>query len=169
MEPARGLFLAAAFATHAVVGFALIRGFTTVDPGSAVRLGVVFGLLPDVDLLFPGEWGWPFVHRGITHSLLFVLAVIAGVYAIRRTRAAALAVALATGSHLLIDSLSPAGTQWLFPIETTWSPGLDVHGVIGTILLWLLSLGILAWRTDDPVGVGRWSSRDDDSGYQQSN
>ncbi|MDF9747062.1 metal-dependent hydrolase [Natrinema salsiterrestre] len=169
MEPGRVLFLTVAFATHAVVGLALVRGFTAVDPRTGTWLGVVFGLLPDADFLFPAAWGWPFVHRGITHSPVFALAVVAAVYAIRRTRAAALAAALAIGSHLLIDSLSPMGIQWLYPIETTWSPGLDVHGAIGTILLWSLSLGVLAWRTNDLAGVRRSSARDGDDSQGQSN
>ncbi|WP_226006672.1 metal-dependent hydrolase [Natrinema salinisoli] len=160
MEPGRVLFLIVAFATHAVVGLALVRGFTTVDPRTGTWLGVVFGLLPDADFFFPAAWGWPFVHRGITHSPLFALAVVTGVYGIRRTRATALAVGFAISSHLLIDSLSPMGIQWLYPIETTWSPGLDVHGATGTILLWSLSLGLLAWRTDDLDEFGRWLSRD---------
>ena len=63
MEAERALFLVSAFATHAVVGYALVRGFTDADP----RLGIVLGLFPDVDFWFPAAWGWPFVHRGLTH------------------------------------------------------------------------------------------------------
>jgi inner membrane protein len=169
MEPGRILFLTVAFATHAVVGLALVRGFTAVDPRTGAWMGVGFGLLPDADFLFPAALEWPFVHRGITHSPLFVLAVVAGVYAIRRTRAIALAVTFAMGSHLLIDSLSPKGIQWLFPIQATWSPGLDVHGVIATTLLWSLSLGLLARRTDDLDALGRWIPRDGDGSHRQSN
>ncbi|QLK26413.1 metal-dependent hydrolase [Natrinema zhouii] len=159
MDPGRIFFLTVAFATHAVVGVALARGFTGVDQRTGTGFGIVFGLLPDADFLFPAEWGWPFVHRGITHSLLFALAVVVGVYAIRRTREAALAAALAISSHLFIDSLS-LGIQWLFPIRTTWSPGLDVHGVIGTTLWWSVSIGILAWQTDDLSAIRRGFPRD---------
>ncbi|WP_226479105.1 metal-dependent hydrolase [Natrinema amylolyticum] len=182
MEGGRILFLTVAFATHAVVGVALARGFTGVGPRTGAWLGIVFGLLPDADFLFPADWGWPFVHRGLTHSPLFALTVVAGVYAVavgtagrrgrryagvRRTRATALAAAVAIGSHLLIDSLSPMGIQWLFPIRTAWSPGLDVHGVIATTLLWSVSLAILARRTDDLDGVSEWA-RDDDSARHPS-
>jgi len=38
MELERGLFLAGAFATHAFVGYALVRGLTDEDP----RIGLVF-------------------------------------------------------------------------------------------------------------------------------
>ncbi|WP_254530428.1 metal-dependent hydrolase [Natrinema gelatinilyticum] len=145
METGRVLFLGGAFLTHAFVGYALVRGFTDADP----RIGVVFGLLPDADFLFPAAWGWPLVHRGLTHTPLFVLTVVAGSYAISRFRETAVAVGLAIGSHVLIDSLSPKGIVWLFPFETTWSPGLPVHSPTGTILLWAVSIGILGWRTTD--------------------
>ncbi|WP_436345442.1 metal-dependent hydrolase [Natronorubrum sp. FCH18a] len=144
MESGRMLFLARVFATHAIVGYALVRGFTDADP----RVGIVFGLLPDVDLCFPAEWGWPLVHRAVTHTPLFALAIVAGAYAVTRERTIALAAGLAIGSHLAIDSLSPGGIDWLFPLETTWSPGIAVHGLFATVALWAVSIGILAWRSD---------------------
>lgn len=150
MEPGRVLFLAGAFATHAAVGYALVSGVTSVDP----RVGIGFGLLPDADFLFPAALDWPFVHRGVTHAPLFALAVVAGVYAARRDRALAVAVGVATGSHLAIDSLSPAGIPWLFPLEASPSPGLAVHGPPATVLLWALSIGLLARRRPIRSRVG---------------
>lgn len=155
------VFLTVAFATHAIVGVALVRGFADVGPRAGVWLGIVFGLAPDADFLFPAAWGWPFIHRGILHSPLFALSVVAGTYALCRNRAIALAAGLATGSHLVIDALSPMAIPWLFPLRATWSPGLDVHGVIATTLLWSASVGVLAWRTDDLAAIGRWRNRDD--------
>ena len=149
MEIGRVLFLSGAFATHAVVGYALVVGLTDADP----RIGLVFGLLPDADFLFPSGWAWPFVHRGMTHTPLFALAVVAGSYAIGRRRSltagrrVALAVGLALGSHLAIDSLSPKGIDWLFPLQTSWSPGLPVHSPTATVLLWTGSIALLAWDT----------------------
>lgn len=140
----RVAFLAGAFATHAVVGYALVRGFTDADP----RVGLLFGLLPDADFLFPAAWGWPLVHRGLTHTPLFAAAVVVGTYAIRRNRDLGLAVGLAIGSHLAIDSLSPSGIDWLFPFAATAGPGVPVHGPAMTGALWAASIGILAWRTD---------------------
>lgn len=152
MELERGLFLAGAFATHAFVGYALVRGLTDEDP----RIGLVFGLFPDADFLLPAEWGWPFVHRGVTHTPLFALAIVIGGYAVgrrlnredRRGRGLAAAVGLAIGSHLAIDSLSPKGIDWLFPLRTSWSPGLAVHGPAATALLWAASIGLLAWSAN---------------------
>lgn len=146
MELARALFLSVALATHAAVGYAVVRGFTDADP----RIGLAFGVLPDADLLFPTGWGWPLVHRGLTHTPLFAAALVAGAVVARRDRSTALAVGLAIGSHLVIDSLSPAGIAWTFPFEATWSPGLAVHGPVVTAVLWSVAVGILAWRTDDP-------------------
>lgn len=143
MTPERILFLAGAFATHALVGYALVRGFTDADP----RLGVVFGLFPDADFLFPVAWEWPFVHRGLTHTPLFAALVVLGTTALLRDRTAGIAVGLAIGSHLVIDSLSPKGIDWLFPLQTSWSPGLSVHGLVATVLLWTASIGLLAWQT----------------------
>ncbi|WP_049904358.1 metal-dependent hydrolase [Natrialba asiatica] len=144
MELGRILFLLGAFATHAFVGYALVRGCTDVDP----RLGLAFGLLPDGDFLFPADWGWPFVHRGLTHTPLFAVGLLAGLYLASRNRSVALAGGLAIGSHLAIDSLSPMGIRWLFPLRTAWnpSPGLAVHSPAATALLWTAALGILAFR-----------------------
>lgn len=149
MDVGRILFLAGAFATHAVVGYALVRGLTDADP----RIGVVFGLAPDADFCFPAAWGWPFVHRGITHTPLFALALVAAAYASFRDRTVALAVGAAIGSHLAIDSLSPKGIQWLFPLRTDWSPGLAVHGPTATVLLWTASIALVAWGSDELPSV----------------
>lgn len=155
MELGRALFLSGAFATHAIVGYALVAGLTDADP----RLGFVFGLFPDADFLFPADWAWPFVHRGITHTPLFGLAVVTGGYAIGRQqsfttgRRVALAVGLSLSSHLAIDSLSPKGIDWLFPLRTSWSPGLPVHSPTATVLLWTGSIALLVWETSEQRSV----------------
>ena len=143
MDAGRSLFLAGAFATHAVVGYALVRGYTDADP----RLGIVFALLPDADFGFPPAWDWPLVHRGLTHTPLFAVALVLTAYTIRQERDVALAVGLAVGSHLAIDSLSPTGIDWLFPFADTAGLGVRVHGAAATVVLWAASLGILIRRT----------------------
>lgn len=139
MEPERAAFLGVAFATHGIVGYALVRSFTDAPPAA----GFLLALVPDVDLLFPATWGAPFVHRGLTHTPAFVLAIAAAAYAIRRDDSIVLAVGLAAGSHLAIDSLSPKGVMWLFPLEARASPGLPVHGPTITLLLWALAAAIV--------------------------
>jgi len=143
MDPTRAIFLATVFATHAFVGYTLVRAFTAADP----RLGLLFGLLPDADFLFPAALEWPFVHRGISHSPFAWLVFVAGALAVR-DRTVGLAVGVGYGSHLLLDSLSSSGIQWLFPVRTEWSPGIPIHGPIATVVLWVGCLGLLAVRTD---------------------
>jgi len=105
------------------------------------------------------DWAWPFVHRGITHTPLFALAVVAGGYAVGRQqtstigRRVALAIGLALGSHLAIDSLSPKGIDVLFPLRTSWSPGLPVHSPTATVFLWTASIALLVWDTDEQRSI----------------
>lgn len=134
----RATFLLVAFLTHAAVGYALVTVTTETDP----RLGLVFGLLPDVDFLFPAALGFPFVHRGLTHTPLFALLVVGAVFVVSRKTALASGVALF--SHLCIDALSPAGIMWLYPITRSPSPGLPVHGPAGTAVLWVGVVVLLA-------------------------
>lgn len=148
MQPERAVFLVTAFATHAAVGYALVRAFTSADP----RVGAVLALAPDGDFLLPAAWDWPFVHRGITHAPAFALAVVAVAYAIRRRRSDAAAVALGLGSHLAIDALSPKGIPLAYPMEVAPSPGLSVHGPLATIVLWALVAWLLA-TADDGIAV----------------
>lgn len=149
MAVERALFLAGAFLTHAFVGYTLVRGVTDADP----RIGLLVGVVPDADFLFPATWGWPLVHRGLTHTPIFALLIIAGTCAIVRDRTAALAVALAIGSHLVIDSLSPAGIAWLYPLEASPSPGIPVHGPVATAGLWIVTIGILVRQSGAISGL----------------
>lgn len=154
MGPERALFLLVAFATHGVVGYALVRAFTDVEPA----VGFLIALLPDVDFLLSAAWGGLFVHRGVTHTPAFVLFLVAGAYAVAHERTHALAVGLALGSHLAIDSLSPAGVAWLYPFGGRVAPGLPVHGPAATVLLWTFAAAVVTWderrrRTErDPAG-----------------
>lgn len=171
MDVGRVLFLGVAFATHGVVGYALVHAFTTVDP----RIGFVVGVVPDADFLFPAAWGWPFVHRGITHSPVFTIAVVVGAYAIYRRREAVLAAGLPLLSHQAIDSFSPTGIAWTYPFEpfartgeSTLSialstfevgsaavgslpAGLPVHGPAGTVVLWGIALALLLGGSRRPM------------------
>lgn len=141
MEHERALFLLVAFTTHGVVGYALVRRFTDVDP----VVGFVLAILPDVDFLLASVWGGMFVHRGVTHSPAFLLLLVSSVYAIGRDRTAALAVCLAVGSHIVIDSFSAAGVPWLFPFGGRVALGLSAHGLGSTLLLWTFAAAAVVW------------------------
>ena len=137
----RVAFLVVAFATHGAIGYALVAAFAGVDP----RLGAALAIVPDVDLLFAPAWGPAFVHRGFTHAPAFLLACTGVAFAVRRRRTDALAVALALGSHLAVDALSPMGLPLLLSPGDLPSPGLHVHGPALTVLLWILA-GVLLVR-----------------------
>ncbi|MFC7009440.1 hypothetical protein [Halalkalicoccus salilacus] len=64
-----------------------------------------------------------------------------------------LASGLAVGSHLVIDSWSPMGVSWLFPLGIGVSGDLPVHGPTGTLVLWALSIGLLVWRGQRPLST----------------
>lgn len=150
MDAERALFLAVALLTHGLVGYALVRAFTDANPA----VGFVLGIGPDADFLFPAAWGAPFVHRGITHTGVFVVAVVAATVLYssfpsspsRLSSQLGPASGLAIGSHLVIDSCSPEGVSWLFPLGIRASGDLPVHGPTGTLVLWGFSIGVLVWR-----------------------
>lgn len=141
---AQAAFLSIAIATHAVVGYTL--GAALFNRPIA---GLAAGVAPDVDFLFPAALGWPFVHRGITHTLL-VGGLAAGVVAYR-ARQTALAVAAAYGSHLLIDTTTPKGVPFLSPlVETAYHLNLGTagHSLVPTVALWACCLSVLRLRRD---------------------
>lgn len=141
MSMDRLVFLLVAFATHGAVGYALVAVLTTADP----RLGAIVAIAPDIDLLAPADWGPLFVHRGITHTPLFVLGVVAVAYSIRWRRTDATFALLALGSHLSIDALSPMGLPLLLPLGQLPSPGLAIHSPFSTVLLWTGAIGLLVF------------------------
>lgn len=147
------VFLLIALATHGAIGYALVTAFTASDP----RLGAILAIAPDVDYVFPAEWGTFFIHRGITHTPLFAFVVIASAYVIRRRRSDVAVTALALGSHLVIDAFSPMGLPLLISSGGLPSPGLETHGPVATILFWTLIVILLL--TSSPPGKARISDR----------
>ncbi|QSG11915.1 metal-dependent hydrolase [Halapricum desulfuricans] len=133
------VFLTVAIATHGVIGYTL--GKALFDRPIA---GLLAGVAPDVDFLFPNALGWPFVHRGITHTLL-VGALVVGIVAYRNRQTAA-AVAVTYGSHLLIDTTTPKGVPHLYPLfETNYylDLGTTGHSPIPTVAIWTCCLVVL--------------------------
>lgn len=142
-------FLAIAFATHALVGAAL--GALLFERAG---VGAVAGLAADADFLFPAALGWPFVHRGITHSLPALLALAGTAVAVWHAldapgsrRSAGATVAVAYGSHLLIDVTTPAGIPPLSPLSDRIAyvalPTTG-HSPVPTLILWAGSLWVLS-------------------------
>lgn len=132
MTPAHALFLAVAVLTHSAVGYAVTR--VTGNPAAA---GLQGGVLPDVDLLFGARLSFPFVHRGLLHTPLFVVLAAAVAYLRTRERETATAVLLGGLSHLVVDSFTAAGVIWLYPLDTrSFGVGWGVHDPLQTVLLW---------------------------------
>lgn len=172
------LYLLVAFATHAVVGYAVVRGlgdaWGRADLPPAV--GAVGALLPDVDLFLGPVLGLPVVHRGVLHTPAAALAFAGGVWLVGslagslgrssgrsldalgplrvdapRRVAAAFGVGLFT--HLLIDTATNAGIMWLYPASTARaSLGVPIHGAAGTAVLWLSALAVVLAGPR----IGRW-------------
>ena len=172
------VYLLVAFATHAAVGYAAVRGLGPAlgRAGLPAAAGVTGALLPDVDLFLGPLLGLPVVHRGAFHTPAALVVAAGGVLlagsvvetvagsgrrpldavdppgadAARRV-AAALGVGFLT--HLLVDSFTDAGIMWLYPASTARvALGVPIHGAAGTAALWLASLALVL------VGprLGRW-------------
>lgn len=161
VDAARIAYLLAAFATHAVVGTALVATLLEVRPS----VGAAAGLAPDLDFLFPQEWGFPFVHRGLTHSPAALTAVLLAGYALDADEDLLAAVGVAYLSHLVIDSLTPKGVLWLYPQSTTGF-GFDLggHSPPVTLVLWTACGVVYARRSGlpDPTALLELGSDDED-------
>ena len=123
VELGRVAYLLAAFTTHAVVASVLVAIRLGVRPW----VGAVAGLAPDLDFLLPAEWGFPLVHRGLTHSPAALVAVLLVGCVLDADEDLLAAVGVGYLSHLVIDSLTPKGVLWLYPLSST-GIGFDLGG-----------------------------------------
>lgn len=116
--------------THALAG-ALVATAIAPGQGAAVMVGAVAGLIPDIDEprstlgsripMVSAIFRLLLGHRGITHTALFALLLSAGGWALGPSLGldpltCALVALLAALSHVALDSLTPAGTQGLWPL-----------------------------------------------------
>lgn len=134
-----GFGLAAVF-THAVLGYTL--GALLFD---RPRAGLLAGIIPDCDHLLAHLLGSPFVHRGVTHSVLAVGVVAAiGMHSGDRVAGAA---GVGYLSHVLLDATTPMGVMLAYPVSTA-PLGVVFHGHAprATVLIWVCCLGALWYR-----------------------
>lgn len=82
--------------------------------GLPVVYAIIGGLLPDADIWL-AAW-LPIAHRGIMHTPVFTAFSSGVVYLVSNRRQVALALAVGMLSHLYLDSLTPMGIQWLYPL-----------------------------------------------------
>ena len=137
--------------THLATGILLAASLTNDPKGMAV--GMVASLLPDIDE--PGSMLSrkipliPYIiglmgHRTITHSLLG-LSIFSGflfVYA----KELLLVGVVAYLSHIVLDTLTPAGVPWLWPFGKNYSLNLfKTGGINEAIYLVLLFAAGAVW------------------------
>lgn len=140
-----GTLVPIAIATHGFVGLAL--GYVFDRPVA----GLLAGLAPDADFLFPAALGWPFVHRGVTHAAVALLAVV-GIAALATDRRTLVALTAAYGSHLLIDITTPKGIPLVYPAldeRVHLDVGVHGHAPEVTLLFWLVGLAVVVAQFHD--------------------
>jgi inner membrane protein len=149
--------------SHVVVGLAtwlVAAPLLHLAPAEPVYLGLAIAgsLLPDID--HPQSWvgrrsrplstviAATLGHRGVTHSAVAVLALIALVLQASGRRGVASALAVGYLSHLAADMLTPRGLRLAWPFRRTWAlpvcrtgsqmEPIIVLALIGGITWWLL-------------------------------
>jgi inner membrane protein len=133
--------LVVALSTHALVGYTL----GAVVAGRS-RAGLLGGVIADIDLLFPATLGPPFVHRGITHTALAGVVVVAAVGA-AVNREVAVAVGAGILSHLAIDATTSKAIPVAYPLSDRHiGVMLGGHSPAATALLWCCCIGGLLWH-----------------------
>lgn len=137
--------------THALTGAAVAHAASGRAIGQrALVVGVVAGLLPDLDVLIRSAAD-PLLaiehHRGFTHSLAFALAggIAAGILLGPRGARipAALAAVLAWTSHALLDAATTYGTQLFWPFSR-YRVGLDVISVLDPLFTLTVLVAVIA-------------------------
>lgn len=142
------LYLVLAVATHAAVGYALVRVLTPAPP----VVGLLGGIAPDIDLFFGRIWAFPLVHRGVIHTPLFLVILVGGLALAGSSEWVALAVGISFCSHLVMDSFTDAGIMWLYPASVYhFSYDVSLHSAAGDVTLWGVSLGLVRWGGRDKL------------------
>lgn len=104
-------------ATHVIFGLALAY---VLD--KRLVTATVFSVVPDFDSLF--DFIYPFVHRGVMHSILAALFFTALIYIYTRDRESAESTAIGYSSHLGIDLLTFSGVPLFFPLYSNFALGV---------------------------------------------
>lgn len=141
--------------THLFVGIGIgvLCKFGLVDI-SMVALG---SLIPDIDhaksvvgKVIPVAGIFNMQHRGWTHSLLGLIIFIA-IIAIINT-SLIMGFALGYVLHLLVDTLTPMGIAWFYPLSKNKRHIIGIktggaeEGIITVSLLYLLFMWVKNWQ-----------------------
>lgn len=144
--------------THLAFGFLaglFLFPISSLPPIWFLGLVLLGALLPDIDhresiiskWMYPLAWviSFFFKHRGIIHSLFF----IAGLFGVISSFfGPAYAFPLVTGflSHVIIDSFTVRGINYLYPLTTFRVMGFIETGKTGEMLLFLLLLVLIGLK-----------------------
>ncbi len=115
---------------------------------------MIGSVLPDLDLTF--NFTFPFVHRGILHTPLALITLSILFYLITKNRDSTLSFSLGYLTHLFLDTLTPIGIMWLYPLKNYYSLNLVYSNdflanfsiilfSIFMFLLWKYNEVILKW------------------------
>jgi inner membrane protein len=121
--------------SHVVIGFAawvVVAPLLHRSPFDPIDLGLAIAgsLLPDID--HPQSWvgrrtrpvstviARSLGHRGITHSALAVVGLVAALLWAGQRRDAVTALAIGYLSHLAADMLTPRGLRLAWPLRRSW-------------------------------------------------
>ena len=158
--------------THSLTGLALARaGLDRICPQSTLLL-IISANIPDCDIasLLNGRLAYLEVHRGYTHSLLFLplmaalsVGIVALIYRQKLQWSRAwLLCCLGVASHLLLDWTNSYGIRLLLPFSSTWFH-LDLVGLwdlaIMIVLLFAALWPILASLVSQEIGARKTRGR----------
>ncbi len=143
------------FYTHFVFGMLctlIIFKFFTPNSYSLFAVSVFLGLLfPDIDnassklgkKVKPVSWILQHTvgHRGIFHSLLLGLTL--SYFLLQFSTDASIGFIIGYLSHMLLDSLTPAGIMWFFPFSVIKARGKIKTGSITEYIMLVLLIGLI--------------------------
>ncbi len=73
----------------------------------------IAGIIPDLDFVL--NYGFPFMHRGIIHTPVIMLACMAGIFIFTRNKPLTAAFGVGFLGHLLTDIITPTGVMFFYP------------------------------------------------------
>lgn len=118
---------------------------------------IVFAMVPDIDIMF--DFIYPFVHRGISHSLL-AAGVLAGlVYVYTEDKKSAESAFIGYISALGLDLLTYSGLPLLFPLSKDFSLGLtSAYSLTANFGIITLSISAILIKKHSGIFKSFWSS-----------
>ncbi|RDV80750.1 metal-dependent hydrolase [Ammonifex thiophilus] len=146
------------FLAGAALGIALSSGHDPKALALSAFVAGVAALLPDLDdpRSFLGRKAWPVSaglklaagHRGAMHSLAAALVASAVLGFFLRSPVPEAFYLLLAGylSHLLLDTLNPAGVPWLWPLKFRFRvPVVEVGSAVERLVLVPALFFLCAW------------------------